>query len=125
MNKQPEIRSPLSGSMPDLVRKEALAALVALAAVSILAAGFDPPLEGPADATGLPSQGVKAPWIFVGIQQLLRYLPAIIAGVILPLAVLCGVAIIPFIRRKPLIIKTVFFTICATTVALTLWGYLA
>jgi hypothetical protein len=125
MNIQADIRSPRTGSLPDLVRKEALAALVALVAVSVLAAGLDPPLEGPADATGLPAQGVKAPWIFVGIQQLLRYVPAIIAGVVLPSAVLCGVAILPFIKRKPILVKTVFFTICAATVVLTLWGYLA
>ncbi len=123
MNHKADIRAPHSESLPGLVRKEALAALVAVAAVSALAAVFDPPLEGPADAAGLPAQGVKAPWIFVGIQQMLRYLPAIVAGIVLPLAGLCAVALVPLIRGKPMLSKAIFFGLCVTALALTLWGY--
>jgi hypothetical protein len=125
MDHKADIRAPRSGSMPDLVRKEAPAALVALVAVCALAAGFDPPMEAPADAAGLPAHGVKAPWIFVGIQQMLRYLPAIVAGIVLPLAALCAVAFVPFIRGIPLLSKAVFFGICLAAVVLTVWGYFA
>jgi hypothetical protein len=111
--------------VPDLVRKEALAALLALLAISALAAGLDPPLEGPADPGGLPAQGVKAPWIFVGIQQMLRHLPTFAAGIALPLAALCGIALLPFVRGKPILSKTIFFVICTAAVVLTLWGYFA
>lgn len=119
-------QSPRIGSHPDLLRKEFVAALVSLAALCILAALVDAPIGGPADPTGLPAEHVKAPWIFVGIQQLLRYLPAIVAGVIFPVAALLIIALVPFspsARRR--LYAAVFMFLTVTALVLTIWGYLS
>ncbi len=111
-------------SFPNLVRKEALAALLALAFLAILSAVCDAPVSGPADPAGIPSTDVKAPWIFIGIQQALRYLPPLFAGIILPFVAILAIALIPFAHGKQR--KSawlVFFSIVLASVVLTLWGY--
>jgi hypothetical protein len=111
-------------SFPDLVRKEALAAILAmvfLAAASVL---FDAPVSGPADPAGVPSGDVKAPWIFVGIQQTLRYFSPLIAGVVLPLGAIFTLALIPYFgRRYRKLACLAFFPMVIVSVVLTLWGY--
>ena len=112
-------------SVPDLLRKEGLAALIALAAVGLLSALVDAPLDGPADPSGLAAEHVKAPWIFVGIQQMLRYFPPILAGIAIPLGVLLALALVPYAYGKRTPTRVVFFGAAATVVVLTVWGYLA
>ena len=119
-------QSPRIGSYPDLLRKEFVATLVSLAALCILAALIDAPVGGPADPAGLPAEHVKAPWIFVGIQQMLRYFPAIVAGVIFPVAALLIIALVPFsssARRR--LCAAVFMFLTVTALVLTIWGYLS
>ncbi len=113
-------------TFPDLVRKEAFAAAVATMAIFLLSAVLDAPIGGPADPSGIPAENVKAPWIFVGIQQTLRYLPTMVAGVLVPAAALLGLIAIPFISEKPnLLARLIFFAIILISLALTVWGYLA
>jgi menaquinol-cytochrome c reductase cytochrome b/c subunit len=112
-------------SVPDLLRKEGLAALVALAAVGLLSALVDAPLEGPADPSGLAAEHVKAPWIFVGIQQMLRYFPPILAGIVIPLGVLLALALVPYAYGKRTLTRVVFFGVSAAVILLTVWGYVA
>jgi len=113
-------------TFPDLVRKEAFAAVVATTAVFLISALLDAPIGGPADSSGIPAENVKAPWIFVGIQQMLRYLPTIVAGVLVPVAALLGLIAVPFISEKPnLPVRLIFFAIILTSLAVTVWGYLA
>jgi hypothetical protein len=110
-------------SVPDLVRNEALAAVAAVAVACIVSAMLDAPVEGPADPAGIPAQTVKAPWIFLGIQQLLRYLPTLFAGIVLPFAALAFLAAIPWIpseRKWPA--AALFFGIVLVSGILTLWG---
>jgi hypothetical protein len=110
-------------SVPNLVSKEALAALAAGALVCVLSAILDAPLEGPADAGGIPAHSVKAPWIFLGIQQLLRFLPTGLAGIILPLTALAGLAVIPLVPSgKRRFAAVLFFGIVLVSSVLTLWG---
>jgi hypothetical protein len=111
--------------VPNLVRKEALAALAAGALMCLLSAVLDAPLEGPADAGGIPSHTVKAPWIFLGIQQLLRFLPTGLAGIILPLTALAGLAVIPWVPSgKRGSAAALFFGIVLISSVLTLWGFI-
>lgn len=112
-------------SVPDLLRKEGLASLIALAAVGLLSALVDAPLEGPADPSGLAAEHVKAPWIFVGIQQMLRYFPPILAGIVLPLGVLIALALAPYAYGKRTLTRVVFFGVSAAVIILTVWGYVA
>ncbi|WP_157212202.1 hypothetical protein [Desulfomonile tiedjei] len=111
-------------SFPLLVRKEMLAALLAFAVLGIVSALWDAPLSVPADPSGIPEQDVKAPWIFVGIQQMLRYFPPFVAGILLPLAATAALAAIPYLLpRQPLLISIIFGATVILLTALTLWGY--
>ena len=123
-SKQQTIRNRVKiPSVPNLVRQEAFAALAAGALVCMLSAVLDAPLEGPADPGGIPPHTVKAPWIFLGIQQLLRFLPTALAGIILPLAALAGLAVIPWIpAEKRGLATALFFGIILVSSVLTLWG---
>jgi len=119
---------PTITSAPDLVRKEVLAALGTLAAVCLVSAWFDAPIEGPADPHGIPAEHVKAPWIFVGIQQMLRWWPPWSAGVLVPGAALFVLALIPFVPQRGSarsLIAAIFFALVFVACALTLWGYLS
>ncbi len=105
------------------MRKEGLAALIALAAVGLLSVLADAPIEGPADPSGLAAEHVKAPWIFVGIQQMLRYLPPILAGIAIPAGVLLALALIPYAYGNRVFTRIVFWGIAGAVVVLTVWGY--
>lgn len=112
-------------STPDLVRKEALAAVVVFAVVCLVSGVWDAPLEGPADPMGIPAENVKAPWIFLGIQQLLRYLPAWLAGVVVPVAALAAFGFVPYLWRiRGKSAATCVCGIVLVFLALTVWGYL-
>jgi quinol-cytochrome oxidoreductase complex cytochrome b subunit len=118
--------TPRIKTFPDLVRKEAFAAVVAITVVFLISATLDAPIGGPADSCGIPAENVKAPWIFVGIQQMLRYFPTMVAGVFVPVAALLGLIAIPFISEKPnLPMRLIFFAIIFISLAVTVWGYLA
>jgi len=113
-------------SVPDLLRKEVLAAMVLLALLVILSALLDAPLQGPADVSGIPPEHVKAPWIFVGIQQLLRYLPATVAGVVVPMAAVAASALLPFLfARKRAFVAAIVSGLWMVLGIVTLWGYFA
>lgn len=113
-------------SYPDLLRKEVLAALFVLAILSLVSAILDAPLSGPADPSGIPPENVKAPWIFVGIQLMLRSLPPLVAGIVLPLAAVMLLALMPyFFRTAPTLFKIMFGVIISACLVLTIWGYIA
>ncbi|MEW6351660.1 MAG: hypothetical protein AB1646_21640 [Thermodesulfobacteriota bacterium] len=114
------------GAVPHLVAKEGLAMLLSLVAIGLLAALGDAPTDGPADPEGIPPEFVKAPWIFVGIQVMLRDLPAVLGGIVLPLAALSLVALIPWFPQRTLLARiagtATFLGLCVGAGALTLWG---
>ena len=125
MNQETSGQTRRIRSVPDLLRKEGLAALIALAAVGLLSALVDAPLEGPADLAGLATEHVKAPWIFVGIQQMLQYFPPILAGIVIPLGLLLALALVPYSYRSRTLTRVLFFAVAAAVVVLTVWGYFA
>ncbi len=65
--------------------------------VSIL---FDAPLEGEAAWAKTPNPA-KAPWYFIGLQELLVYFDPWIAGVLLPGQILVGLILIPYVDISP------------------------
>ena len=115
-------------SNPDLIVKEIAAAMLTLVAVCLLSAIYNAPITGPADPLGTPSEGVKAPWIFVGIQQLLRYLPPIIAGICLPLASIAAISALPLVSGKTALGRftsaCILFGIGFTAIVISIWGYM-
>lgn len=53
------------------------------------------PLEGIADPMHTPNPA-KAPWYFLGLQELLHYFPPVIAGVLIPGLVIIALIVIPY-----------------------------
>lgn len=81
---------------PDLVYTE-LICMVALTAFLLLwAISLTAPLEEPASAVKTPNPS-KAPWYFLGLQEMLVYFDPWMAGVVLPSVVLFGLMAIPFL----------------------------
>ncbi|MDF1566061.1 MAG: cytochrome C [Deltaproteobacteria bacterium] len=85
---------------PHLVKVEFIAALLMLAFLLAWSILLDAPLEEPANPAVTPDPS-KAPWYFVGLQELLVYFDPWIAGVLLPLMILTGLVAIPYVDRNP------------------------
>jgi len=83
----------------ELVRKEALFALIAMAVLVFVSVFFEAPLGKPADFA--PSDvHIQAPWFFLWVQELLRLFSPFVAGVLAPIGLLVLLAILPFIEKR-------------------------
>ncbi|MFV1965134.1 MAG: hypothetical protein ACC628_06895 [Pirellulaceae bacterium] len=81
---------------PDLVYIE-LICMVALTALLIVwAIVLKAPLEEPASVVNTPNPS-KAPWYFVGLQEMLYYFEPWMAGVVLPSLIIFGLMAIPYL----------------------------
>ena len=87
-------RGPLVPTSPALTRREGVAALVVLAAVLLLAAVADAPLLAEANP-GLSPNPAKAPWYFMGVQELLVHLHPLFGAVLVPALALGLLAVLP------------------------------
>lgn len=76
-----------------------LRAAVAIEALALtlvwLALLWDAPLEQLADPMHTPNPA-KAPWYFLGLQELLHYFPPVVAGVLIPTLVVIALIVIPY-----------------------------
>ncbi len=80
---------------PDVLFRVVLAVellAIVLVAFSLL---FNAPLEGIADPSHTPNPA-KAPWYFLGLQELLHYFPPVVAGVLVPTLLIVSLVIIPY-----------------------------
>src|SRR5436305_7544728 len=71
-----------------------------MALMFIWSLGLDAPLEMFANPAKSPNPA-KAPWYFVGLQELLVYFDPWIAGVLLPGLIIIGLIAIPYIDTNP------------------------
>lgn len=85
---------------PDLVFTEFISTLFVSVILMVWALTLSAPLEEPASATTSPNPA-KAPWYFLGLQELLVYFDPWIAGVILPTLIIVGLMAIPYMDRNP------------------------
>src|SRR5207248_1359848 len=85
---------------PYLVRAEFIAGCVLLLVLMVWSITVDAPMEEPANPTKTPNPS-KAPWYFLGLQELLVYFDPWIAGVLLPGLIIVGLMAIPFIDPSP------------------------
>lgn len=118
---------------PDLVYSE-LICMVALTAF-LIAWGIvlQAPLEEPASAAKTPNPS-KAPWYFLGLQEMLVYFDPWMAGVVLPSMILVGLMAIPYIdfnklgngyytfKERPFAIITFMFGFLPLWVAMIVLG---
>ena len=85
---------------PHLVAAEFVAILICTAFLVVFSGFVDAPLLEFANFNEQPNPS-KAPWYFLGLQELLSYFDPQVAGVILPGFGLVGLAIVPYIDRNP------------------------
>lgn len=87
-------------SWPNLVYTELFAIIACTAFLIIWAIIFKAPLEEPANPTWAPNPA-KAPWYFLGLQEMLVYFDPWMAGVVLPGLIVAGLIAIPYIDTNP------------------------
>ena len=85
---------------PNLVRMEFIVMLFVLIVLTVWSITIDAPLEEPANPTRTPNPS-KAPWYFLGLQEMLVYFDPWHAGVVLPTLIIVGLMVIPFIDINP------------------------
>lgn len=86
-------------TFPHLIVREVILlewVAILLALVSLF---WDAPLEGVADPLETPNPA-KAPWYFLGLQELLHYFPPVVAGVLIPTLVVLALIVIPYVRAN-------------------------
>jgi hypothetical protein len=81
---------------PDLVYSELICMVLLCAILIVWAIVLRAPLEEPASAVKTPNPS-KAPWYFLGLQEMLVYYDPWMAGVVLPSLVVFGLMAIPFL----------------------------
>ena len=85
---------------PYLVRLEMLVGTFVMAYMTVWSIVVDAPLEEPANPTKTPNPS-KAPWYFLGLQEILVYFDPWFAGVVLPGLIIVGLMVIPYIDINP------------------------
>ena len=85
---------------PHLVRMEFLCALAVFIFMMVWSIVIDAPLEEPANPTKTPNPS-KAPWYFLGLQEMLVYFDPWFAGVVAPSLIIVGLMAIPYIDINP------------------------
>ena len=92
-------------SFPHLLMREAIAFMVLVIGLVCVALFWDAPLEQLANPLVTPNPA-KAPWYFLGLQELLHYFPPLVAGIVIPTLVIVGLVVIPYfnvnIQGRPL-----------------------
>lgn len=86
-------------SFPEFVFKEFIA-MVAMTVFLIVVSFIPAPLLGQANPGVTPNPS-KAPWYFLGLQELLARFPPLMAGVAFPTFVIVLMILIPFLDRNP------------------------
>lgn len=81
---------------PDLVYTEMICMVLVTALLIVWGVALQAPLEEPASAVKTPNPS-KAPWYFLGLQEMLVYYDPWMAGVVLPSIILVGMMAIPYI----------------------------
>lgn len=85
---------------PYLVRKEFLVAIAITIGLTVWGLITDAPLEEYANPNVTPNPS-KAPWYFLGLQEMLVYFDPWIAGVTLPVLIIVGLMAIPYMDVNP------------------------
>jgi len=123
---------------PHLLVREIVLFQVCVIVLAVLSLAFNAPLEGIADPLHTPNPA-KAPWYFLGLQELLHYFPPVVAGILLPGLAVIGIVVIPYVRinleisgfyqrphwkRNLGLITALVVPVCAMLVAYRVWPVL-
>jgi quinol-cytochrome oxidoreductase complex cytochrome b subunit len=118
---------------PHLLYRELLIVLGVFVVLHVVSLVFMAPLEEIADPTRTPNPA-KAPWYFLGLQELVHY-SALVGGVIVPTLLVLALLVLPYVDRgtsgsgrwfapERRLANTVFTVLVTVFVALTVIGTL-
>ncbi len=116
---------------PHLLYRELAVAIAVVVVLHVVSLVFMAPLEEIADPTRTPNPA-KAPWYFLGLQELVHY-SALVGGVIVPTLIVLALLVVPYIDRgtagsgrwfapERRLANTVFTTLAVVLVLLTIMG---
>lgn len=98
-------------TVPHLLLREVTAFSILVALLAVVSYLVDAPLLDLADPSKTPNPS-KAPWYFLGIQELLHYYPPLVSGVLLPGLAVVALLVIPYfdvnVERPPFLSGTDF-----------------
>ena len=97
--KEPKVNEEVDKMMfawPKLIIRELIVLLGVVTVLSVVSVLFDAPLEGPADPNH-PTNPSKAPWYFLGLQELVSY-NGFIGGIVIPGILAAGTMALPYIE---------------------------
>jgi quinol---cytochrome c reductase cytochrome c subunit, bacillus type len=113
---------------PHLLVRHAVVGLATAAVALTLGVAFAAPLRGLANPQLTPEPS-KAPWYFVGLQELLSHLDPLVAGILIPAGTIVALVLLPYLDRNPAtearhrkVAILLFATLLAIAAALTIVG---
>ncbi len=95
-----ELSQEKTPAWPDLVYIEFICLILCTVLLTVWSIGIEAPLEEPAATARTPNPS-KAPWYFLGLQELLVYFDPWIAGVLLPSFIIVGLMAVPYLDKNP------------------------
>ena len=134
--KKPRRPSPVEDKVhcwPYLVKSEFLCSILMTALLMVWSIALDAPMEDPSNPAQTPNPS-KAPWYFLGLQEMLVYFDPWMAGVVLPTFIIIGLMVIPYVdinpkgsgyftfRERPFAISVYLFGFLVLWVALVVLG---
>ena len=96
----PGTTGPMVDAMPHLIMREVATAFLLLAAILVFSMLVDAPLAEQANP-GLSPNPTKAPWYFMGLQELLMHFHPVISVLVIPLLLVTGLFLIPYLGSNP------------------------
>jgi len=90
---------PMVDTRPHLVNREFVVAMALLAFIILVSSLFDAPLRERANPSFSPNPA-KAPWYFMGLQELLIHFHPFFAIVVFPVTVLAAASWLPYIKLE-------------------------
>ncbi|MHB1089785.1 MAG: cytochrome b N-terminal domain-containing protein, partial [Ilumatobacteraceae bacterium] len=115
---------------PHLIVRHVVVGLGTIATVLALGVAFAAPLRGIANPNITP-EPAKAPWYFVGLQELLAHFDPLVAGIFVPAGALLTLTFLPYFDRNLAteskyrrVAISIFATILAIAIVLTVIGAL-
>jgi quinol-cytochrome oxidoreductase complex cytochrome b subunit len=85
---------------PHLLLEELLSLVIVTAALIVFSTFVNAPLQALANQNLTPNPS-KAPWYFMGLQELLRYFHPMVAGVLIPTIFFAFMFVLPYVDRNP------------------------
>jgi quinol---cytochrome c reductase cytochrome c subunit, bacillus type len=87
-------------TFPHLLIEELLSLIIVTAALIVFSTFVNAPLRELANPNLTPNPS-KAPWYFLGLQELLRYFHPMVAGVLVPTLFFAFLFVLPYVDRNP------------------------